>query len=89
MPRIDLAEKKWGEKMPKKGAAWKKGVTGKESDYCKGVAEFIGVSTCNPEKLQAWREGVARVSAEDFAAAVRGKEHKWRRKYVEAMTGTG
>jgi len=88
MPKIDLAARKWGEKMPQKGAAWKKGVTGKETAYCKGVAEFIGVGTCNPERLEAYRAGVARVSAEDFATAVRGKEEKWKRRYIEKMAGS-
>jgi hypothetical protein len=87
MARIDLAEKKWGTKMPTKGPTWKKAVTGKESAFCKGVAEFIGVSTCNPERAEAYRTGVGLVSAEDFAAAVKGKEKKWRERYVEKMAG--
>jgi hypothetical protein len=88
MPKIDLAEKKWATKMttvaPKH---WKKGVTGKESAYCRGVAEFIGVSSCNPDRAEAYKTGVGLVSEADFASAVRGKEKKWRERYIEAMAG--
>jgi hypothetical protein len=83
MSRIELAKRKWARKV--KGEKWKRGVTGKESDYCKGVAEFLGVGTCNPERLQAYREGIAAVSADDFDAAVRGKEEKWADRYREKM----
>jgi hypothetical protein len=85
MSRIELAKKKWARKVT--GEKWKRGVTGKESDYCKGVAEFLGVGTCNPEKLAAYREGIAAVSAADFDAAVRGKQEKWATRYREAMAG--
>jgi hypothetical protein len=88
MPKIDLAEKKWARKMATAGPRWKAHVTGKESAYCKGVAEFLGVATCSPEKMTAYREGVGAVSAEDFATAVRGKEAKWRARYTEAMVGS-
>jgi len=85
MSKVELAKKKYRRKV--KGEVWKKGVTGKESEYCKGVAEFLGVSTCNPERLQAYREGIAEVSAADFDAAVKGKEEKWARRYREKMAG--
>jgi len=85
MPTIETAKKKWARKV--KGDKWKKGVTGKETDYCKGVAEFLGVRTCNPERSAAWREGVDAVSAADFDKAVSGKEEKWASKYREKMAG--
>ncbi|MEM4977394.1 MAG: hypothetical protein QXT64_08730, partial [Desulfurococcaceae archaeon] len=83
--RVELAKKKWARKV--KGEKWKQGVTGKETAYCKGVAEFLGVKTCNPDRLTAYREGVAAVSAADFDAAVRGKEEKWFERYKEKMAG--
>jgi hypothetical protein len=85
MPKIELAKAKWARKV--KGEKWKRGVTGKESEYCRGIAEFLGVGTCNPEKLNAYREGIAAVSASDFDAAVSGKQEKWARRYREAMAG--
>jgi len=85
MGTIELAKKKWARKV--KGERWKKGVTGKESEYCKGVAEFLGVKTCNSERLQAYREGIADVSASDFDAAVKGKEERWAERYKEKMAG--
>jgi len=86
MSKVELAKKKWVRKV--KGEKWKKGVTGKEDEFCKGVAEFLGVGTCNPEVLQHYREGVAAVSAADFDAAVKGKEEKWIRRYREKMAGS-
>jgi hypothetical protein len=85
MPTIETAKKKWARKV--KGDKWKRGVTGKESDFCSGVAEFLGVGTCNPDVLTAYREGIADVSAADFDAAVRGKEEKWAKRYREKMAG--
>jgi len=82
---LELAKKKWARKV--RGDRWKQGVTGKEDSYCRGIAEFLGVATCNPIRMQRWREGVDAVSAADFDAAVRGKEEKWARKYKEAMAG--
>jgi len=83
--KVELAKKKWARKV--KGDKWKKGVTGKEHDFCKGVAEFLGTGTCNPEVAKNWREGVDSVSAADFDAAVRGKEEKWYQRYKEKMAG--
>lgn len=85
MPTPELAKKKWRRKV--KGEKWKRGVTGKEDEFCKGVAEFLGVPTCNPEVLQAYREGINAVSAADFDRAVSGKEEKWLQRYREKMAG--
>ncbi len=86
--KIDLAKEKWARKMTTTAPDnWKRGVTGKEDAYCRGVAEFIGVATCNPQRKEAWRLGVAAVSAEDFKAAVAGKEEKWKKRYIEKMAG--
>jgi hypothetical protein len=86
MSKVELAKRKWVRKV--KGSKWKSGVTGKEDEWCKGVAEFLGVSTCSPERLTAFREGIAGVSASDFDTAVRGKEEKWARRYREKMVGS-
>jgi len=85
MSRIELAKKKWARKVT--GEKWKRGVTGKESAFCSGVAEFLGVETCNPAVLSSYREGIAAVSATDFDAAVRGKQEKWATRYREKMSG--
>jgi hypothetical protein len=82
---VELAKKKWVRKV--KGEKWKRGVTGKGPVYCKGVAEFLGVGTCLPERERAYTEGVDAVSAADFDAAVRGKEEVWARRYRERMAG--
>jgi hypothetical protein len=26
--------------------------------YCRGIAKFVGVKTCNPEVLEAYRKGM-------------------------------
>jgi hypothetical protein len=85
MPTPELAKKKWKAKV--KGSAWKTGVTGKESDYCKGIADFLGTTTCNPAVSGNYKAGVDTVSAADFDAAVSGKEDKWFKRYKEKMGG--
>jgi hypothetical protein len=85
MPTPELAKKKWKRKV--KGEKWKKNVTGKENDFCEGIKEFLGVSTCNPDVVSNWREGVDNVSASDFDKSVSGKEEKWFNKYKEKMSG--
>jgi len=86
MTTLELAKKKWERKMEKAGPRWKKGVTNKQSAYAEGVARFLGVSPAEIGKDDDWQEGVNRVSAEDFAAAVRGKGDKWARRLKEALT---
>ncbi len=83
--KLELGKKKWVRKV--KGEKWKKGVTGKENAFCEGVAKAAGKPTCNPEIAAEWRAGVDAVSAADFDAAVRGKEDKWMRRWIEKMTG--
>lgn len=87
MVTIRLAKEKWARKMAVAGPRWKSGVVGKGPEFCRGVADFFGVPTCNPAKQAAWEAGTGAVSAEEFAAAVRGKEDKWERKLREAMIG--
>ncbi|MCJ7816743.1 MAG: hypothetical protein MUP55_02695 [Candidatus Aenigmarchaeota archaeon] len=87
MSTIKLAQGKWENKV--NGTAWKSGVTGKGGDYCDGVAEFLGVSSCNPSVQSAFTRGVDRVSANDFDSAVKGKGSKWARRYAEKMGGGG
>ena len=86
MTTLELAKKKWEAKMEKAGPRWKKGVTDKQSAYAEGVARFLGVSPAEIRKADDWQEGVNAVSAEDFTAAVRGKEDKWARRLKEALT---
>jgi len=86
MTTLELAKKKWERKMEKAGPRWKEGVTDKQSAYAEGVARFLGVSPAEIGKDDDWQEGVNAVSAEDFAAAVRGKGDKWARRLKEALT---
>lgn len=79
------AKQKWARKVS--GSAWKEGVKGKDSAYCQGVADFLGVSSCSADKKSAWSSGVEAVSASDFDRAVSGKEDKWLRNYREEMAG--
>ena len=83
--KIGLAQGKYARKTATMGTNWKRGVTGKGGEYCKGVADFIGVKSCNKARESAWTSGVDAVSASDFGTAVRGKEDKWARRYREAM----
>lgn len=84
-PTIETAKKKWALKV--KGDKWKRGVTGRGSDYCHGVAEFLGVGTCNPAMQTAYTSGVDAVTASDFDRAISGKETKWAENYRRKMAG--
>lgn len=85
MTTIELAQKKYGEKMPKKGPVWKKAVTDKVGVYARELARFLGITDISSAKKEAWSSGVGRVSAEDFAKAVTGKEIKWAEKLKSAF----
>ncbi|RLF78770.1 hypothetical protein DRN32_06320 [Thermococci archaeon] len=87
MATITSAKKKWGAKMPLKGPAWKKGVETaiKGDHYSKGLKEFLEGREPNPEIVKMWKEMTGKVTAEDFASAVRGKEEKWARRYLSVM----
>ena len=87
MTTLESAKRKWARKMAQAGPKWKKGVTGKETAWCEGVARFLGTGTCNPDALNAYRAGVDAVSAEEFGRAVAGKEEKWAKKLREALGG--
>jgi len=87
MTTLELAKKKWARKMARAGPIWKKHVTGKEDDYAKGMGDFLGITVpVTHERVRSWKEGVDDVSAEDFAAAVRGKEDKWAERLKEAFS---
>ena len=86
MTTLELAKKKYERKMEKAGPRWKEGVKNKQSAYAEGVARFLGVRPEEIGKDDDWQEGVDAVSAEDFAAAVKGKGDKWARRLKEALT---
>ena len=86
MTTLELAKKKYERKMEKAGPRWKAGTTNKKSAYAEGVAAFLGVRPEEIGKDDDWQEGVDAVSAEDFAAAVKGKGDKWARRLKEALT---
>ena len=84
---IDYAKEKWRRKMTTTAPRnWKAHVTNKKDKYARGVAEFIGVSPAQIGKADTWQRAVDAVSEADFARAVAGKEEKWKRNYIEAMT---
>jgi hypothetical protein len=84
MTTISLAKGKWARKMRDAGARWKKGVSGKGSQYAEGIGRFAGVSAGSTMPAH-WSEGVEAVTPEEFASAVRGKEDKWATKLAEAI----
>jgi len=89
MAILATAKEKYRRKMTveKRGDVWKKMVTDKSDEYCKGVARFLGVATCAPERASAFKAGVDAITAADFNAAVEGKEEKWAARYKEKMAG--
>jgi hypothetical protein len=87
MTTITLAKAKWAAKMAKAGPKWKKGVEDavKRDAYSKGYSLFLEGRAVKPERVEAYKEGVGRVSAEAFQAAVRGKEERWAERLIAAM----
>lgn len=86
MTTIALAKKKYARKTEVMGPNWKAGVKGKGPEYNKGMAAFLGVATIKATREAAYTAGTGAVSAADFTATVKGKEDKWERRLVEAMT---
>jgi|GEM_PF-4252168 len=84
MAKIDLAKRKWAEKMANAGTRWKAGVTDKRDAYKRGLELFAGVTAGNT-LADNYKRGVDLVTAEDFQSAVRGKEEKWASRLVEAI----
>ena len=83
MAKIDYSAKKWARKTAGKGAVWKEHTL--KGNYAGGIETFTG-RTANPEKVSAWKSGVEAVTPEDFESAIRGKETKWKKRYLEVMT---
>jgi hypothetical protein len=86
MTTITLAKAKWAAKMAKAGPRWKAGVEDaiKRDAYRKGLELFSG-ATPGPTMYSNYVEGVGRVSAEAFQAAVKGKEDKWAERLKRAI----
>lgn len=85
---LEMAKAAWADKMKLSGPRWKAGVAGKGAEWKKSIAAFLGVSeaSVDPTRVTAYTAGTERVSAEDFARAVEGKEEKYGRKLVDALT---
>jgi len=89
MPKtLDMAKRAWADKMKLSGPRWKTGVAGKANEWKKSIAQFLGVGegSIDPTRVSAYTAGTERVTAEDFARAVHGKEEKYGRKLVDALT---
>ena len=87
MTTLELAKRKWARKMARAGPIWKRRVTDKSDEYAKGMSDFLGITVpVTHERVRNWKEGVDAVSADDFAAAVRGKEDKWADRLKEAFS---
>ena len=89
MATLESAKAKWARKMAVAGPKWKAGVYDKGDDYCEGVGTFLGISPdyCKRNQGESFTKGVDAVTAESFAASVRGKEDKWADKLKAAFTG--
>lgn len=88
MAKIDEAASKWERHTTAAADRWKKAVTGKEHDFCKGIEEFTGLP-CNPEVMEEYRRGVDATSAEEFRRSVTGKSTEWKEGYIRRMTVGG
>lgn len=86
---IREAQAKWERKTARAGEKWKAGVSGKASEYCKGLAEKLGVSydACMAQAGRSWGEGTGAVGAGEFQSAIAGKGAKWAEKLVRGIEG--
>ena len=90
MAVIGTAKKKWAGKMAVAGSKWKGKVekAAAEDRYTKGLERFVeGRVRVGSTMPTMWKEGVGRVSAEDFSKAVRGKEDYWETRLLDAIAG--
>lgn len=81
---LAYAQAKWERKTAGAGDKWKAGVSGKEGEYAKGVAEVAG--SCGSQTRASWAAGVGAVSAADFNAAISGKGAKWAEHYRSGVS---
>lgn len=83
------AQAKWERKTARAGEKWKAGVSGKASEYCKGLAEKLGVSyeACMANVGRSWTEGTEAVGASEFQSAIAGKGTKWAEKLRRGIEG--
>lgn len=72
---IDYAQGKWERKTSGKGAVWKERTMASVDLACRNFSAFVGKAV--PRWCDAYRAGVAAVSAGDFEAAIRGKGALW------------
>lgn len=86
---IQRAQQKWERKTANAGEKWKAGVSGKASEYCKGLSEKLGVSyeACMAKAGRSWGEGTGAVGAGEFQSAVSGKGSKWAEKFRRGIEG--
>lgn len=72
---IDYSQAKWERKTSGKGAVWKSRTTAAFDLAVRNMSAFVGKPV--PRWAEAYRTGVAAVSASDFEAAIRGKGPVW------------
>jgi len=85
---IKYAKDKWTANVEGKGEYWQERVNEaiKNDEFCKGIAEFLGVRSCSPVIAERWAKGV-KGKASAYNEGVRGKGDKWARKYASKMAG--
>lgn len=75
---LQEAQAKWERKTQGAGERWKAGVSGKEAEYCRGLAKFgVSEAECLAKIGRRWSAGVGAVSPSGFQAAIAGKGAKW------------
>lgn len=86
MVSIDRARENWERKTRNAGNKWKDAVQGRQGDYERGVAEFLGVDEAQVTTGGRWNDGVNSVSAGEFQQSVDGKGDKWERNVRRGLT---
>lgn len=81
---VELGRRKWEDKMANAGERWKAGLTGAEQRWAAALS--AAGAPVGPTRARNYAQGIARVSAADFQAAVSGKGAKWAENFIRAMS---
>lgn len=87
MPTLQESQQKWEQNTANAGERWKQGVQGASDEFCSGIAEFAGTGNCNQRLVTNWRNGVQRVTAQEFQNRISGKGDAWANGIRRAFGG--
>lgn len=79
------AKEKWFNKTKDAGEKWKEATIKADVTFCKAVADFLQMPDCNKLAQQHYKEGVGRVSPEEFQKSLENKGDIWLERLRAAL----